>query len=188
MHVGALVLGGAAALLVGAIERIRDPDPFGGTMHCLLSCRSVGCLILLAVLMVACDRPPDDEADRARERRAADAVRLADERFDPVAFEELEPLRPETVQERGRVIYEVSCAKCHGPEGRGDGGFVFQGDTLQPRSFSDPDWERIRVPMELRRMIYVGTAEGMPHWGIRGLRVRDVDAVAAYVERELIEG
>jgi hypothetical protein len=41
--------------------------------------------------------------------------------------------------------------------------------------------------MELRRMIFVGTAEGMPHWGIRGLAVRDVDAVARYIETSILE-
>ncbi len=146
---------------------------------------AVGCALFL-LLFSACDGPPPDPVDEAVDRRAADAVRLADERFDPAAFEALDPLSSQTVQQRGRTVYEVSCAKCHGAEGHGDGGFVFQGDTLRPRSFNDPDWEEVRNPMELRRMIYVGTAEGMPHWGIRGMRVRDVDAVASYVEEELI--
>ena len=28
---------------------------------------------------------------------------------------------PQGVPERGKVIYEAQCARCHGPEGRGDG-------------------------------------------------------------------
>ncbi|MFQ5993007.1 MAG: c-type cytochrome [Nitrospiraceae bacterium] len=28
---------------------------------------------------------------------------------------------PQGVPERGKAVYEVQCARCHGPEGRGDG-------------------------------------------------------------------
>lgn len=145
-------------------------------------------LLVAVPLLVAlgCDRP-GDEIPREPDPRAADAVRLADQRFDPAAFDALDPISPETVMERGRIVYEVSCAKCHGAGGQGDGGFVFRGDTLRPRSFQDPSWEEIHEPMELRRMIFVGTAEGMPHWGIRGLAVRDVDAVARYIETSILE-
>jgi hypothetical protein len=96
--------------------------------------------LLVAVpflVALGCDRP-GDEIPSEPDPRAADAVRLADQRFDPAAFDALDPISPETV-------------------------------------------------MELRRMIFVGTAEGMPHWGIRGLAVRDVDAVARYIETSILE-
>jgi hypothetical protein len=33
----------------------------------------------------------------------------------------------------------------------------------------------------IREAIFVGTAEGMPHWGLEGLKPTQVDAVTAHI-------
>ena len=82
---------------------------------------------------------------------------------------------------RGSVVFQYSCAKCHGSQGYGDGLFVTRGDTLRPPSFHTEDW-RFQDDLEgLRRHVYTGTEGGMPHWGMEGLKYRDIDAVAQFI-------
>jgi hypothetical protein len=36
--------------------------------------------------------------------------------------------------------------------------------------------------------VFTGTANGMPHWGLHGLKARDVDAAARYIATALRAG
>ena len=83
--------------------------------------------------------------------------------------------------ERGGLVYRISCSKCHGDGGRGNGNFVLQGDTLRPPSFLASDWRFAEDPVGLRQAIYTGNVAGMPYWGLVGLKYRDIDAVSRYV-------
>ena len=136
----------------------------------------------LAVL-AACSAP---ESDVSLEEQAAiaqaDSVREAAAMYDPTAYDSISWETEEAAQERGMVVFNYSCRKCHGEAGAGDGGFVQRGDTLRPPTFLAEDWDFADDRDGLRRQVFVGTAEGMPHWGFHGLRYRDIDAVAIYIQ------
>ncbi len=105
----------------------------------------------------------------------------AQEAYDPTMFDSITWESDQAAIERGSVVYNFSCTRCHGEQGRGDAEFVRSGDTLRPPSFRDPDWEFAGDKEGLREMVFVGTAEDMPHWGLEGLKPRDVDAVAIFI-------
>lgn len=116
---------------------------------------------------------------------AADSVALAAELYDPATFDTIEWVADSAALNRGAVVWTYSCQKCHGPTGQGDGGFVMDGDTLRPPSFQAEDWEFASDADALRRQIFQGTTEGMPHWGLVGLKARDIDAVTRYIQEVL---
>ena len=43
------------------------------------------------------------------------------------------------------------------------------------------DWDKAGDMPEIRRAIYVGHESEMPSWGLVGLKYRDIDAVAHYI-------
>jgi mono/diheme cytochrome c family protein len=145
--------------------------------------RTRGPLFLAAALLTACNAepPPPPEALPS----ADDTVEVALASYDAAAFDTIAWATPGEATVRGSVVYSYSCQKCHGSQGYGDGGFVTRGDTLRPPSFHDPDWRFLNDLEGLRRHIFVGTAEGMPHWGLEGLKYRDIDAVARYIGNRL---
>ena len=112
----------------------------------------------------------------------ADTVDMALAEYDPAAFDTITWETPEEALVRGSVVFSVSCRKCHGPQGYGDGGFVAAGDTLRPPSFHGPDWRFREDHAGLTRQIFIGTTEGMPHWGLTALSLRDIDAVAQFIQ------
>mgnify|MGYP006307058539 CR=1 FL=1 len=122
--------------------------------------------------------------EQAQQEEQAEPVdTLAEEAaaaFDPAGFDTISWETDQAALERGSVVYSYSCAKCHGRQGFGDGGFVSRGDTLQPPSFHQSDWEYADDPEGLRQVIFTGGGH-MPHWGLEGLPYRDVDAVARYI-------
>ena len=148
--------------------------------------RSLVTLSALSLLLVGCGPSAEEreaEMEAARQQAQADSVMLADEMYDPAAFDTISWESEEAELERGGVVFRYSCRKCHGEEGAGDGGFVQRGDTLRPPSFLADDWALERET--IRRRVFSGTAEGMPHWGLYGLNYRDIDAVATYILEEL---
>ena len=154
--------------------------------------RSIPTLLLVLASIpaaAACGGP--DEAERAAAREEAfaaaqaDSVMLAESMFDPAAFDTIAWETPEALSDRGSLVWTVSCAKCHGSAGAGDGGFVLRGDTLRPPSFLGDDWRFADDHEGLRRQVFTGTAEGMPHWGMYGLTYRDIDAVATHIRERL---
>lgn len=123
--------------------------------------------------------PPAQEVPQGPTR--ADSVEMAMAAFDPAAFDTIQWETPQAAVERGGLVYRISCSKCHGDGGRGNGNFVLQGDTLRPPSFLAADWRFADDPVGLRQAIYTGNVAGMPYWGLVGLKYRDVDAVARYI-------
>lgn len=137
----------------------------------------------LLLTAVACSGEPRQEAQA--EPGAADSVLMAEARYDPANFDTIQWQTPEEAIVRGSVVFSASCAICHGRQGYGDGGFVSQGDTLHPPSFHQPDWKYAEDPEGLRKLIFTGAEGGMPHWGLEGLKYRDVDAVVHFILDDL---
>jgi mono/diheme cytochrome c family protein len=145
--------------------------------------RMAGSAVL--VLMVAA---AGCEVERTPEQRTeAEEVARAQERYDPAAFDTVVWASQEAAVERGREIYTWVCADCHGPEGRGDGGRVVDGDTIRPPDFHREGWPYAENPELLHRQIYVGNTIGMPHWGLRLMRPRDIVALEKYIRLELAQ-
>ncbi len=113
-------------------------------------------------------------------------VEIAERRYDPATFDTVVWVSQEAAVERGRDIYAWVCADCHGPEGYGDGGRVIDGDTIRPPSFHQEGWVYATRPEELHRRVFVGNALGMPHWGLRLMRPRDIVALEKYIRLDLV--
>ncbi len=118
----------------------------------------------------------------AQEPTRADSVGLALQAFDAAVFDTITWEADTTAVQRGRLVFRVSCSKCHGSSGAGDGRFALDGDTLRPPSFLADDWRFANAPTELRRYIFSGNVAGMPYWGLVGLKYSDIDAVARFLE------
>lgn len=134
-----------------------------------------------------CDRAatPDEQVQAATR---ADSVGVAMQAFDAAVFDTIVWESDSVSTERGALVFRISCGKCHGDHGAGDSNFVVQGDTLRPPSFLAENWALADAPMELRRYIFSGNVAGMPYWGLVGLKYRDIDAVARFLEGPLRAG
>jgi mono/diheme cytochrome c family protein len=142
--------------------------------------------IIAAVAWIgACGGEPPAQEPVVQGPTRADSVQLATAAFDPAAFDTIAWTTDAEAMERGSLVYRISCSKCHGTEGRGDANFVARGDTLRPPSLLAADWRFAEDPMGLRRQIFTGNVEGMPYWGLVGLKYRDLDAVARYILQHL---
>jgi mono/diheme cytochrome c family protein len=140
-------------------------------------------LTLTLAVSSCADRP---QAEQTVPPDTMTAVALAV--YDPAAFDSIAWDTDQAALDRGQVVYRHSCARCHGDTGLGDAGFVLHGDTLRPLSLQREDWPYADDKATLRQQVFVGTAEGMPHWGLEGLRPRDVDAVAIYIAQGIRGG
>jgi mono/diheme cytochrome c family protein len=141
--------------------------------------RSTALLMAIAMMTLGC---AEQEAPVVEEGpTGADSVAMAVAQFDAAGFDTVQWESQQAALDRGVTVFNFSCMKCHGPEGKGDGEFVTQGDTLVPPDITAPDWQFVEDHQALRERIYTGTAEGMPHWGLEGLKYRDIDAVATYM-------
>jgi mono/diheme cytochrome c family protein len=146
-------------------------------------------LILITATLCACSSGAEDEEmaqQTTTQQAAADTMAMAMAAYDPASFDTISWDDPAAAVERGATVFRFSCQKCHGPNGEGDAGFVMNGDTLRPQSFHAADWAFAEDRDALREQIYIGTLDGMPHWGLEGLKYRDVDAVALYIQAELL--
>ena len=138
--------------------------------------------IIAALLWIgACGGEPPAQEQAVQGPTRADSVQLAATAFDPAAFDTITWANQQEAIERGGLVFRISCSKCHGDGGRGNGNFVMQGDTLRPPSFLTKDWRFANDPMGLREQIFTGNVAGMPYWGLVGLKYRDLDAVARYI-------
>ncbi|MDA0313650.1 MAG: c-type cytochrome [Gemmatimonadetes bacterium] len=141
--------------------------------------RSIGRVIAIS-LFAACSNEPPPPVKMTAETRA-DSVGIASMAFQPAAFDTIAWETRQLAIDRGSVVFSISCSKCHGESARGNGGFVFQGDTLRPPSFMATDWRFTDDPMGLRKQIFMGNVAGMPYWGLVGLKYRDIDAVSVFI-------
>jgi len=129
------------------------------------------------------EAPADEQLPQGPTR--ADSVAIADSVFNAAVFDTIARESTQKAIERGGLVFRISCSKCHGDGGRGNGNFVIAGDTLRPPSFLASDWRFMDDPMGLRRYIFSGNVAGMPYWGLVGLSYRDIDAVARYINEFL---
>ena len=146
----------------------------------------VGCLAI-----VACGPSEEELAAAAAAAEAAmqdSLVNAASAAFDAAVFDTVTWEEPQKRMDRGEQVYNFSCAKCHGPEGLGDGGFVRGGDTIRPPSFREPTWRMAGDAAAIRQAIFTGTAENMPHWGLEGLKAEAIDAVTHFILEGFPEG
>jgi mono/diheme cytochrome c family protein len=142
--------------------------------------RLVATIIAFAWMAACGGEPPAQEAPPQGPSRA-DSVAIAMASFDATAFDTIAWKTPQEAVERGGLVFRISCSKCHGDGGRGNGNFVLAGDTLRPPSFLATDWRFADDPIGLREYIFSGNVAGMPYWGLVGLKYRDVDAVGLYI-------
>jgi mono/diheme cytochrome c family protein len=140
--------------------------------------------LLLPLSLAACAGEPQENVDV--QASGADTVAMALETYSPAMFDSITWAADTAQTNRGAVVWMFSCRKCHGDTGHGDGGWVIEGDTLRPPSFQTAGWRFASDRTELIKYIYAGNASGMPHWGVVGLKPRDIDAVAAYIQTMLV--
>jgi mono/diheme cytochrome c family protein len=86
-------------------------------------------LVLGAMLVAACSSGSEDADDHAESDEHIDAPSEYANLTNPFA-------RDHKAADAGAVIYEINCATCHGPEGKGDGPAA-AGLDPQPASLAD---------------------------------------------------
>jgi mono/diheme cytochrome c family protein len=141
--------------------------------------RSIPILLALAWLGACSGEALQEEVVEGPSR--ADSVGIAQASFDAVVFDTIAWETEQAALDRGALVYRISCSKCHGDGGRGNGNFAIGADTLRPPSFLTTDWRFAEDGVGLREAIYTGNVAGMPYWGLVGLKYRDIDAVANYI-------
>jgi len=132
-------------------------------------------------VLAGCGSEGGDEAGTMNETAVAEL------RYDPAAYDTVTWASDTAAVNRGRDIFKWVCVECHGESGRGDGGRVIDGDTIRPPSFLAEDWAYADDPDALHHKVFIGNTLGMPHWGLRQMRPRDIVAVERYIRLELIE-
>lgn len=143
-------------------------------------------VLSVAVPTLACgggEETPEQAVERLREARA-DSVAMAEAAYDAAAFDTISWPSVEERLNRGSVVWQFSCAKCHGPNGVGTGELAQQWDLAMP-DLTIPEWEYAADLEAIRHRIFVGHESEMPNWGLHGLKARDIDAVTAFIIRRL---
>lgn len=140
-------------------------------------------LLTLTFLSMAC--AAEDVPELEARPTGADSVAAALAAFDAAAFDSISWDNQAAAMDRGRVVFSFSCMKCHGVEGRGDGELVTEGGDYHPPDLTMEGWRFADDHEGLREQIFTGTAQGMPHWGLEGLKYRDIDAVATFLRSGL---
>ena len=149
----------------------------------------VAYVVVAALAVLTACGPGEPAEEEVQGPTSADSTAMAAEMFDEAGFDTVSWDTHQAALDRGGVVFRFSCEKCHGATGAGDAGFVAGGDTLRPPSFLAETWRFAEDREGLRREIFTGTGmEGMPHWGLEGLKYRDIDAVSIYITETLREG
>ncbi len=141
--------------------------------------RRLALILLATTAAVGCQKAKTAPA----QPNAADTVAVAAAEFNPAAFDTVKWASDSVRLARGADVFKWACAECHGPQGYGDGKHVAEnGDTLRPPNFHLASWHLAGDMEGVRRKVYMGNVKGMPHWGLRRMEPRDIDAVAAYIQ------
>lgn len=136
---------------------------------------------------MGCQQEPSPEGCEAAEETAnRGAAEEAAARFDEAAYDTVTWRSAYARGERGRTVYDHSCAKCHGLDGTGGGFYAVEHD-LETGSLVRSGWLYDGNVPALRQRIFTGHGQGMPPWGLTELSPRDVDAVAYFVDERLPE-
>ena len=138
--------------------------------------------LCLTIAMAACGTEEGPSPEELAAAAKADTLRMAQEAFESAAFDTVTWESQQARVDRGAVVYRYSCVRCHGDTGEAEAAVVFRGDTLNPPSLIQEEWAFADDDPGLRGAILIGTADGMPHFGLMGLGVRDIDAVAGYIQ------
>ena len=139
-------------------------------------------LPLVALLALGCgeeERTPEERAERLRAARA-DSVAMAEAAYDAAAYDTVSWVTVKERLDRGRVVWQYSCAKCHGPNGVGTGDLAMEWELAMP-DLTQPDWEYAGDEEAIRHRVFVGHESEMPNWGLHGLKPRDIDAVTGFI-------
>ncbi len=141
---------------------------------------------LLAVAVIsACGGPSAEEqraaATEARLVARADSVAQAAAAYEAAAFDTIQWPSDNDMWERGGVVWSFSCQTCHGSDGQGMGETAVSANLDMPNLVA-VDWDKAGDLPEIRRAIFVGHESEMPSWGLVGLKYRDIDAVANYID------
>jgi mono/diheme cytochrome c family protein len=145
--------------------------------------RRVPFAVVLPLLLAACSSGEPEQAAVAEQ----DSVAMALEQYSPALFDTITWATDTAQTNRGAVVWQFSCRKCHGDVGRGDARMVVEGDTLVTPDFHAPGWRFATDREGLLKYIYSGNDRRMPHWGMEGLKPRDVAAVATYIQTMLVD-
>ena len=152
--------------------------------------RFLGAFVAVA-LISACSGPSAEEqraaATEARLAARADSVAQAAASYDAAAFDTIQWASENDMWERGGVVWSFSCRTCHGSDGAGQGETAVSANLNMPNLLAD-DWEKAGDLPGIRQSIYVGHESEMPSWGLVGLKYRDIDAVAHYIDDLLRAG
>ena len=144
-----------------------------------------GTLVVVGMLLASGCSPSDEEQAAQEEAdlelARADSVTTAEAMYDSAVFDTIQWESPDALLERGALVWRVSCQKCHGVEGRGDGSLTME-HALQTPDMLAADWQYAGDVTAIRHQVYVGHESEMPSWGLYGLAYRDVDAAANHIE------
>ena len=112
--------------------------------------------------------------------RAADSARVAGGRAGTSATHGARAGAGVTQLELGATLFQKHCARCHGPDGRGDGPGVYTLD-VKPQNFHDAEHMATRTDEDLLISIRHGRdMAAMPRWDSI-LSEEEIHAVLAYV-------
>lgn len=111
----------------------------------------------------------------SREERVAQA----DSIFTPELFDTIAWTSDADRAFVGNNAYAAQCRDCHGWIGQGETGYA------REHGIDVPSLVRVDWPWQdmgaMRRRIFTGHPAGMPTWGVAGISLREIDAVAYYV-------
>lgn len=122
----------------------------------------------------------EQDSVAALRQARGDSVAMAEDIYDEAAFDSIAWRSDNERFDRGRDVWNFSCADCHGIEGRGDGPVATRYGYDVP-DFQTADWEYADDIGAIRHRVFVGHESEMPTWGLYGLSYRDIDAVAYHV-------